>query len=163
MSLLEAFIARWQGQEGGAERADYALFLAELCDVLAVPRPHPASAARENNDYVFERAVVPREGGERSANKRIDLYKKNCFILEAKQSRWKGGDKAIAGQEELFAASEQKNAGRRGTLIEGIRLKRSASTATQRPDPVQSQGAPCLTPPMRNTSKERVWLLPAAG
>src|SRR5215469_10638515 len=31
--LLEGFIARWQGREGGQERANYALFLSELCDV----------------------------------------------------------------------------------------------------------------------------------
>lgn len=30
---LESFIAKWQGQEGGQERANYALFLIELCDV----------------------------------------------------------------------------------------------------------------------------------
>jgi len=29
----DAFIARWQGQEGGQERANYALFLTELCDL----------------------------------------------------------------------------------------------------------------------------------
>src|SRR5260370_866726 len=40
----EAFIARWQGQEGGQERANYALFLTELCDVLALPHPDPADA-----------------------------------------------------------------------------------------------------------------------
>jgi hypothetical protein len=107
------FIARWQGREGGAERANYALFLSELCDVLGVPRPDPATADHAHNDYVFERAVMRRDGGERSAHKRIDLYKKNCFILEAKQSRWKGGDKAIAGQEDMFEPTGQRNAGRR--------------------------------------------------
>lgn len=112
-TTTDAFIERWQGREGGAERANYALFLAELCDVLGVRRPEPASAEHEHNDYVFERAVVRREGGERSANRRIDLYKKNCFILEAKQSRWQGGDKAIAGQEEMFAPTAQRQAGRR--------------------------------------------------
>jgi hypothetical protein len=35
----EAFIARWQGQEGGQERANYALFLSELCDAIGVSRP----------------------------------------------------------------------------------------------------------------------------
>jgi hypothetical protein len=111
---LEAFIARWQGKEGGAERANYALFLSELCDVLEVPRPDPASADHEHNDYVFERAVVRREGGERSANKRIDLYKKNSFILEAKQSRWKDQAKAIPGQEDMFEAADPATPGRRG-------------------------------------------------
>ena len=54
---IEAFIARWQGREGGQERANYALFLSELCDVLGVPRPDPAAATTETNDYVFERLV----------------------------------------------------------------------------------------------------------
>ncbi len=36
---IENFIARWQGQEGGQERANYALFLTELCDVLGLPQP----------------------------------------------------------------------------------------------------------------------------
>src|SRR5215470_15091429 len=40
----EAFITRWQGQEGGQERANYALFLTELCDVLDLPHPDPAGA-----------------------------------------------------------------------------------------------------------------------
>ena len=111
---VEEFIARWQGREGGAERANYALFLSELCDVLGVARPDPATADHAHNDYVFERAVVRREGGERSAHKRIDLYKRDCFILEAKQSRWLGGQKAIDGQEEMFGPEAQRNLGRRG-------------------------------------------------
>jgi hypothetical protein len=51
----DAFIARWQGREGGQERANYALFLSEPCDLLGVRRPDPASASSEDNDYVFER------------------------------------------------------------------------------------------------------------
>ena len=39
LSTIEAFISRWQGQEGGQERANYALFLTELCDVLGLPHP----------------------------------------------------------------------------------------------------------------------------
>ena len=31
---VEAFIARWQGREGGQERANYAMFLTELCSAL---------------------------------------------------------------------------------------------------------------------------------
>lgn len=111
---VDEFIARWQGREGGAERANYALFLSELCGVLGVNPPQPADAAHEHNDYVFERAVARREGGERSAYKRIDLYKRDCFILEAKQSRWLGGHKAIEGQEEMFEPAPQRGIGRRG-------------------------------------------------
>jgi hypothetical protein len=54
---VETFIARWRDIEGGQERANYALFLSELCDILAVPRPDPADATHENNDYVLERTV----------------------------------------------------------------------------------------------------------
>ncbi len=90
---VEAFIARWQGQEGGQERANYALFLTELSSVLDLPQPDPASTSHENNDYVFERVVkeMTRDGAANS--KRIDLYKRNCFVLEAKQSRLSGDKK----------------------------------------------------------------------
>src|SRR3984957_13012392 len=96
----DTFIARWQGQEGGQERANYALFLTELCDALGLPHPDPAGADRERNDYVFER-VVTRHLNDGDTIGRIDLYRKGSFVLEAKQSRWKGGDKAIAGQSDL--------------------------------------------------------------
>jgi hypothetical protein len=84
---VEEFISRWTAREGGAERANYQMFLSELCDVLGVARPEPAGAERAHNDYVFERAVRPRATDGGTAPKRIDLYKKNAFILEAKQSR----------------------------------------------------------------------------
>ncbi len=92
-SKVDLFISRWQGQEGGQERANYALFLTELCDLLDLPHADPASASTENNGYVFERAVreIGRDGS--SSTKRIDLYKQDCFVLEAKQSRFFGDKK----------------------------------------------------------------------
>jgi len=54
---IERFIARWQGREGGQERANYVLFLNEMCDAQGLAPPEPASAMTEENDYVFERAV----------------------------------------------------------------------------------------------------------
>jgi hypothetical protein len=45
----KAFIARWAAASA-SERADSQLFLAELCEVLAVARPEPT---RENG-YGFE-------------------------------------------------------------------------------------------------------------
>jgi hypothetical protein len=75
---LETFIARWQGQEGGQERANYSLFLTELCDVLDLPHPDPAGATRERNDYVFERVVTHhRDGGD--AIGRIDLVSQSVL------------------------------------------------------------------------------------
>ncbi|MBA3812564.1 MAG: class I SAM-dependent DNA methyltransferase, partial [Caulobacteraceae bacterium] len=91
---VEGFIARWGGREGGAERANYALFLAELTAALDLPPPQPAPS-----DYRYEYPVR----GAAGQPLRIDLYKKGCFILEAKQSRLdpaKG--EAIIVQEDLF-------------------------------------------------------------
>ena len=88
---VEAFLQRWVGQEGGAERANYQLFLSELCDVLGVARPDPAQASTEYNNYVFERGVTRRDSEGLRSTLRIDLYKRDAFILEAKQSRLPGG------------------------------------------------------------------------
>jgi hypothetical protein len=99
---VEIFIGRWTAREGGAERANYQMFLSELCDVLGVDRPEPAGAERAHNDYVFERAVRPRASDGGTAPKRIDLYKKDAFILEAKQSRLPGAKNAIPGQLSLL-------------------------------------------------------------
>ena len=97
---VDSFIARWTDKDGGQERAIYAMFLTELCAVLNVPPPDPASAHPETNDYVFER-VVKETGRDGTVSlRRIDLYKRGCFVLEAKQSRQKGGAKEIAGQAE---------------------------------------------------------------
>ena len=64
---IEAFIARWQGREGGQERANYGMFLTELCAALAIPPQDPAGSP-ETNDYVLERVVKEpgREGGARA-------------------------------------------------------------------------------------------------
>jgi hypothetical protein len=103
---VERFIARWQGRVGGQERANYGLFLSELCDTLGVARPEPASATTAENDYVFERAVKEPAPDGTAGTGRIDLYKKGCFVLEAKQSRQPGGMKEIANQPELFPRAE---------------------------------------------------------
>ena len=38
---ITAFITRWSSS-GAAERANYQMFLSELCDILGVPRPAPS-------------------------------------------------------------------------------------------------------------------------
>jgi hypothetical protein len=53
---IEAFVARWENA-GGSERANYQLFLTELCALLNLPRPDPADAQTAHNTYVFERRV----------------------------------------------------------------------------------------------------------
>lgn len=91
---VEDFIKRWTARSGGAERANYALFVVELCELIDVSRPNPAGPETELNDYVFERAVRFRHDDGSTSSGRIDLYKKGCFVLEAKQSkkREKGGE-----------------------------------------------------------------------
>lgn len=105
-STLSSFVSRWSQLEGGQERSNYSLFLTELCDVLDVPHPDPAGSSQEYNDYVFERRLERRLDDGTVETKRIDLYKRDCFILEAKQSRLRGGKKAlVARQGDLFAPS----------------------------------------------------------
>ena len=101
---IDAFIERWKGREGGQERANYALFLSEMCGALGLTPPDPASATTEDNDYVFERAVKEQNPDGSTASRRIDLYKRGCFVLEAKQSRLKGGTKEIVVQNDLFGS-----------------------------------------------------------
>jgi len=51
--------------------------------VLGVPRP--AGAVGGAGDYRLERAVKRHEDDGGTSSKRIDLYKRGCFVLEAKQ------------------------------------------------------------------------------
>jgi hypothetical protein len=109
---LERFIARWVSNEGGAERANFPLFLTELCSLLDLPQPEPAAATRHRNDYVFERAVTFHDEAGKSGHGRIDLYKRGSFVLEAKQSRELGGAKEVALPEQTvlpgFAAPQAR-------------------------------------------------------
>ena len=111
-AAVEEFIARWLGREGGQERANYSMFLTELCSALAIQPPDPAGDP-ETNDYVFER-IVKEPGRDGVSSRRVDLYKRDCFVLEAKQSRQKeGGEKEVHGQKDLFGGETQTR-GRRG-------------------------------------------------
>jgi hypothetical protein len=83
-AAVSTFIARWSAAQS-AERANYVLFLSELCDILEVPRPEPASDATEHNAYVFERAVPLHQRDGKTTTGRIDLYKRTCFVCECKQ------------------------------------------------------------------------------
>ena len=52
---LDDFFRCWAAS-GAAERANYSMFLNELCELLDVPRPDPAGPDDEKNAYVFARA-----------------------------------------------------------------------------------------------------------
>lgn len=81
---LTAFISKWK-ESAASERANKDSFLLDLCGVLGVPHPDAKTGDPERDQYVFEREAVLVHGGERHSVGFIDLYKRNCFILEAKQ------------------------------------------------------------------------------
>src|SRR5712692_8214693 len=81
---VSAFIIRWQNS-AASERANYALFLIELCDVLGVPRPEPAIGEAERDKYVFEHSVQFHNPDGSVSLGFIDLHRHNCFVLETKQ------------------------------------------------------------------------------
>lgn len=104
-----SFIAKWSGREGGQEHANYGMFLTELCDAIQVERPNPAGVSHRLNDYVFERYVERKIDIRTTERGWIDLYKRDCFILEAKQSRLKGGKKALPDEQgDLFLESRNR-------------------------------------------------------
>ncbi|MGY1458183.1 DNA methyltransferase [Luteimonas sp. A534] len=106
-SAVDAFIARWANADG-TERANYQLFALDLCELLAVAKPNPASTADGGNAYVFERNVTASFADGSRAARFIDLYKRGCFVLEAKQS---GKKLNSAGQtrtlEQAWVQAEQ--------------------------------------------------------
>jgi hypothetical protein len=79
------FIERWAAS-AGAENANAQSFVSELCDLLGVQKPEPAQSNEANNNYVFEKRVDHKKYGGKISAKRIDCYKRDHFILEAKQS-----------------------------------------------------------------------------
>ena len=103
-SSPEAFIARWSAS-AASERANYALFLAELCDVLEVPHPMPAGPDTSENAYVFERGVPLRHKDGSVTQGRIDLYKRGCFVLEAKQYSSADSDASAESKAEAQLAA----------------------------------------------------------
>ena len=109
-AAIDAFIRRWAAS-GAAERANYQIFLAELCDILAVPRPDPQTADHAADAYVFEKPVPLPHG----TTGRIDLYKRGCFVLEAKQ----GSDAWDGDQKPALAQMPGSSRRRRGTALRG--------------------------------------------
>ena len=103
LSATEKFIARWR-LSGASERANYQFFLTELCDLLGVEKPKPATASVHEASYTFERPVLFNDGEGKTTTNFIDLYKQHCFVLEAKQ----GSDKAAISEAELLGGEKQK-------------------------------------------------------
>lgn len=80
---IDDFITRWMAS-GGSERANFQQFAIELTQLLEVSAPKPATADAQNDDYRFERPVTFIHTGTQSRGF-IDLYRRGCFVMEAKQ------------------------------------------------------------------------------
>ena len=111
------FIEHWAAS-GGAERANFPSFAHNLCDLLAVPHPEPTKTDVAENAYVFERDVTFQNLDGSTSIGRIDLYKRGCFVLEARQ----GSEQAEADDsDELKSSATPKKKTKRGTAVRELR------------------------------------------
>ena len=123
------FETRWK-QSGGAERANYGLFLQDLCDLIGVPRPDPTTDNPAQDAYVLERAVTFQDGAKTSTG-RIDLYKRGCFVLETKQGTDTPDQQKRAERSELGLPPEKRRKGHavRGTANWGQMMQAARQQA----------------------------------
>ncbi|WP_334181092.1 DNA methyltransferase (plasmid) [Synechococcus elongatus PCC 11801] len=147
------FVARWESS-GGSERANYQLFLIELAELLGVEKPNPAGDDSLDNSYVFERRVQFQHGDGKTSPGYIDLYRRGCFVCEAKKLKTTTKGKQGQGfntamlqarsQAESYARALPKSEGRPpflmvvdvGNCIELYsEFSRSGATYVPFPDP----------------------------
>ena len=112
---IQNFIARWQ-PSGGSERSNYQMFLTELCDVLEVDHPDPASVENAENAYVFERSVPLDNRDGTTTTGFVDLYKRDAFVCETKQGVEKREDQdLLSGKQKAKKKKRKSGHGTRGT------------------------------------------------
>ena len=115
------FIERWKAS-GASERANCQPFLIGLCKQIEASEPETASDTPENDSYAFERPVTFHHPDGGTSSGFIDLYKRGCFVLEAKQ----GSDQKDVSQTPLWSgqgakAGMEKPKTKRGTAVRGTR------------------------------------------
>lgn len=97
---IDKFIADWR-DTGGSELANTQSFINGLCHLLGVEAPSGSRTDDAHNDYVFERRVFQDNGDGTESFGRIDCYKRDCFILEAKQGSEADRAAASKGEDDL--------------------------------------------------------------
>ncbi|HEX6442408.1 MAG TPA: type IIL restriction-modification enzyme MmeI, partial [Stellaceae bacterium] len=127
---IDAFIERWQ-RSAASERANYALFLVELCDVLGLPHPEPATGQPEQDRYVFERPVQFRNPDGTTSPGFIDLYRDKCFVLETKQGCEAKQAKSLTEQAGMRAVRQRRGHGVRGSGSWDAAMLRARGQAEQ--------------------------------
>lgn len=110
---IDEFIKRWSAS-GGSEMANFQSFAIELTTLLGVEQPKPATSDGQNDDYRFERPVKETHTGK-VRNRRIDLYRRGCFVLEAKQGINQPQHDATQLGLDLQDAPNRVGHGKRGT------------------------------------------------
>jgi hypothetical protein len=90
----EPFIARWQGgrEVRSAPTTPFSCPNSATCSACPVPPPPPPALGITTTSWSAVKRLAP-DGTPGSG--RIDLYKRGCFVLEAKQSRQSGGAKHL--------------------------------------------------------------------
>ena len=142
----DAFITKWKGVVA-SELSTSQSFLIDLCVLLDVDMPH----ATPDQAYMFERPITFAHGDGSSSAGRIDLYRRNAFVLESKKLKapihTKGFDDALLrarSQAEGYARALPASEGRPPFLLVvdvGNRIElysefsRSGATYTPFPDP----------------------------
>ena len=117
---VDAFIAHWR-KTGGSELANTHSFINGLCGLIGVEAPHGSQTNDSANDYVFERRVFQDNGDGTTSFGRIDCYKRDSFILEAKQGSEADRAAADKGEDDLdlfgqtAIARIKRGTARRGT------------------------------------------------
>lgn len=115
---IESFIADW-AVTGGSELANTQSFINGLAAIIGVDPPKGSQPDDAQNDYVFERRVFQDNGDGTTSFGRLDAYKRDCFVLEAKQGTDADREAAKRGEADFFGkpATEKLKQGtaKRGT------------------------------------------------
>ena len=116
---IDKFIADWR-DTGGSELANTQSFINGLCHLLGVEAPAGSRTDDVHNHYVFERRVFQDNGDGTQSFGRIDCYKRDCFILEAKQGSEADRAAASKGEDDLDIFGQTASARvKRGTAQRG--------------------------------------------
>lgn len=106
---IDAFIARWTASSAG-EIANFQTFARELCDLIGAPADFHATETADHDSYRFEMPVRMDNGDGTATTRRADLFRRDCFVCEAKQ-----GSNADQGGD-LFSGTARKA---KGTAVRG--------------------------------------------
>lgn len=82
---VESFINKWK-DNSGSERSNFQTFIGDLCTLLDLPVPDPGIGDTGKNAYVFERFIPSQRIDGSTESRYIDLYRRDCFVLEGKQT-----------------------------------------------------------------------------